>query len=114
MAKSVKIIQRMQKADKQGYAPLFVLSIEDRKPVYKSLGIKVLPEQWDQVSQRVKKHPQAQGYNEAITRAMADEMVAPLPPTPKPKYDKETTEWLNNLDRAVEKSWVEHRQEEAA
>ena len=70
---TVKIILKKEKINKQGEAPLYIRIIKNRKAKYISLGIKILPKDWNEKQFKVKKsHPNSQRMNNFIAHKIAE------------------------------------------
>lgn len=52
---SVKLVLRTNQQDKTGHCPLYIRVIKDRKAKFISAGQKLLPSEWDDAKQKVKK-----------------------------------------------------------
>ena len=66
---SVKVIQRLDKTNSEGKAPLFLRIIQDRKANFVSLGIYLKPSEWNAKEQRVRKsHENSGRFNQYITQ----------------------------------------------
>ena len=53
---SIKVVLRKDKIDKAGEAPLYLRVIKNRKTKFISLSVKLQPNEWDEVKQKVKKN----------------------------------------------------------
>jgi integrase len=70
---SVKVVLVKEKINKKGEAPLFLRIIKDRKPKYLGLSIYLVPEQWDEVKQRIRKsHPNSDRLNNFLAQKIAE------------------------------------------
>ena len=70
---STKIIFRTTKASKEGKYPLYIRIIKNRKAQFISLGLHLLPEEWDQTKNRVKtRHPNSARLNSYISQKLAE------------------------------------------
>ncbi|MDX2190791.1 MAG: site-specific integrase [Bacteroidota bacterium] len=70
---SIKIIQREQKINENGEAPLWIRVTKNRKSHFISLGLYVNPKDWDALKQRVKKsHPNSQRVNNFLAQKVAE------------------------------------------
>ena len=70
---SVKVVLIKEKINKKGEAPLFLRIIKDRKPKYLGLDIKLPPEQWDDIKQRIRKsHPNSARLNNFLAQKIAE------------------------------------------
>ena len=70
---SIKLILKEDKITKKGDAPIYLRIIKGRKPKFISTGIKVLPQNWDEDAQRVKKkHPNSARINAYLASKVAD------------------------------------------
>jgi site-specific recombinase XerD len=70
---SIKLILRKNKIDKAGEAPLYLRIIKDRKTKFISLSLKLNPNEWDEVRQKVKKnHSNSTRLNAYISQKVAD------------------------------------------
>ena len=67
------MILRQQQEDQTGHCPLYILIIKNRKAKFIALGIKLKPNEWDSVKQRVKKsHTNSVRPNASISQKIAD------------------------------------------
>ena len=70
---SVKVIQRLDKINTEGKAPIFLRIIQDRKTSFISLGIYLKPSEWNQDEQRVRKsHANSGRFNQYITQKKSE------------------------------------------
>ena len=70
---SIKPILKVDKIKANGEAPLYIRITKDRKSSYKSLGIYLDPQDWDEPQQKVKKsHPNSARANNLIAKRIAD------------------------------------------
>jgi len=70
---STKIIFRTIKANKEGKFPLYIRIIKNRKTQFISLGLHLLPEEWDEKKNRVKsRHPNSARVNSYISQKLAE------------------------------------------
>lgn len=70
---TVKIVLKKEKINKNGEAPLYIRIIKDRKAKFVSLGIRILPKDWNESQSRVKKsHPNSQRLNNYIAHKIAE------------------------------------------
>ena len=53
---SVKLILRQHQTDKAGHSPLYLRVIKDRKTKFITTGVKLLPNEWDEAKQKIKKN----------------------------------------------------------
>lgn len=69
---SVKPVLRVDKIKSNGEAPIYVRVINDRKPKYKSLGLTVLPQYWDDQKEKVKtSHPHSIRFNHLLNEKIS-------------------------------------------
>lgn len=69
---SVKAVLRKKENKKDGTYPLAVRITKDRKSSFIHLGHQLKPEQWDEASCQVKKHPNAVRLNNLIIQKIAE------------------------------------------
>jgi len=70
---TVKIVLKKEKINNAGEVPLYIRIIKDRKAKFVSLGIRVLPKDWNDSQSRVKKsHPNSQRLNNYIAHKIAE------------------------------------------
>jgi len=70
---SVKLILRQHQADKAGHSPLYLRVIKDRKTKFITTGVKLLPTEWDEAKQKIKKnHPNSARMNAFLSQKIAD------------------------------------------
>lgn len=70
---STKIIYRTNKTNKEGKHPLYIRIIKNRRTQFISLGIYLLPEEWDENKNRVRtKHPNSGRLNSYISQKVAE------------------------------------------
>jgi integrase len=70
---TVKVILRLQKANKKGEAPLYLRITKDRKPQFISLNYRVHPDNWNEETCRARKsHPNSQRLNNFIASKIAE------------------------------------------
>ena len=70
---TVKIVLKKEKINKIGEAPLYIRIIKDRKAKFVSLGVRILPKDWNESQSRVKKsHPNSQRLNNFIAHKVAE------------------------------------------
>ena len=70
---SIKIILKLNKINSIGEAPLYIRIIKDRKAKFISLGIKILPKDWNEKQFKVRKsHPNSQRMNNFIAHKIAE------------------------------------------
>lgn len=72
-----------------GEAPLYLRIIKDRKPVYKSIGVYLKPNDWNLDTGRVKKsHPNSQRINNFLIQKLAEAENTVLESESKNRYIK--------------------------
>ena len=70
---SVKFILRTDKTDNNGYCPIYIILIKDRKKKYVSTGIKAKESQWDDEQKKVRKNfPNSARTNALLLQKLAD------------------------------------------
>ncbi|MCB0515385.1 MAG: site-specific integrase [Bacteroidetes bacterium] len=70
---SVKLVLRQQQTDKAGHSPLYLRVIKDRKTKFITTGVKLLPTEWDEAKQKIKKnHPNSARMNAFLAQQIAD------------------------------------------
>jgi len=70
---SVKLVLRQQQTDKAGHSPLYLRVIKDRKTKFITTGVKLLPTEWDEAKQKIKKnHPNSARTNAFLAQQIAD------------------------------------------
>lgn len=70
---SVKLILRLQQVDATGTCPLYIRVIKDRKSKLITTGLKLLPKDWDEAKQRIKKSMKNSArYNAFLDQKIAD------------------------------------------
>jgi integrase/recombinase XerD len=70
---SIKLILRNDKVGKDGEAPLYLRLIKDRKTKFISLGVRLVPNEWDEDKQRVKKnHSNSARINALLAQKVAE------------------------------------------
>ena len=70
---SIKLILKKNKENKAGELPLYIRLIKDRKTKFISLGVRLLPNEWDEDKQKVKKnHSNSTRLNAFLTQKKAD------------------------------------------
>ena len=70
---STKIIFRTARANKEGKYPLYIRIIKNRKTQFISIGVYLLPEEWDDKKNRVKtRHPNSGRLNSYISQKLAE------------------------------------------
>lgn len=69
---SVILLLKDNKKNKDGEMPLYIRIIKNRKTKFISLGINLLPDQWDEKNKRVKKHKNSARLNNLIVQKLAD------------------------------------------
>jgi len=70
---TVKVLLKMNKKNEQGFAPLYLRIIKDRKTKFVSIGIRLKPEHWNEDDGKVRKsHPNAGRFNAAISQKIAE------------------------------------------
>jgi integrase/recombinase XerD len=69
---TVKLLLKPNKVNKDGESPLYIRITKDRQSKFISLGITLMPDQWDEKNRTVKKHPNAVRLNNLIAQRVAD------------------------------------------
>lgn len=69
---SVVLLLKANKVNKDGEMPLYIRIIKNRKTKFISLGINLLPDQWDAKNKRVKKHKNSARLNNFIVQKLAE------------------------------------------
>jgi len=69
---SVILLLKANKVNKDGEMPLYIRIIKNRKTKFISLGINLLPKQWDEENKRVKKHKNSARLNNLIVQKLAE------------------------------------------
>ncbi len=69
---TIKLLLRESKVNKDGESPLYIRITKDRQSKFVSLGITLLPEQWDEKNRQVKKHPNSVRLNNLIAQKVAE------------------------------------------
>lgn len=70
---SVKLILRIQQADKNGLCPLYIRLIQNRQSKFITTGIKVKPSQWDDENKKVRKNfPNSARTNALLAAKLAE------------------------------------------
>lgn len=70
---TVKVLQRMNKLNEKGLAPLYLRLTKDRKAKFISLGLYIKPIEWNEETGKVKKsHPNSTRMNAMIAQRVAD------------------------------------------
>lgn len=99
---SVKLILRQQQTDKAGHSPLYLRVIKDRKTKFITTGVKLLPNEWDEAKQKIKKnHPNSARMNAFLSQQVADAegQVADLERKKKSVSAKKLKEAIKGKDR---------------
>jgi len=69
MAISLKLVQRTQKQNKLGEAPIYLRITQERKSTFLSTGISVFPKQWNAEKEQVRtSHPISDVLNQRLSR----------------------------------------------
>jgi len=69
MAISLKLVQRTQKQNKLGEAPIYLRITENRKTTFLSAGVSVFPKQWNAEKEQVRtSHPISDVLNQRLSR----------------------------------------------
>jgi len=69
---SIKAVLRKKENKKDGTFPLALRITKDRKSSFIHLGYQLMPDQWDDATSRVKKHPNAGRLNNLIIHKIAE------------------------------------------
>ncbi len=70
---SVKLILREYQTDKAGHSPLYLRLIKDRKTKFITTGVKLMPSEWDDQKQKIKKnHSNSTRLNAFLSQKIAD------------------------------------------
>lgn len=70
---TISVILKQNKANEQGELPLYIRIIHHRNTKFISLGIRILPQQWDEKNHRVKKsYPNSARVNALISKKLAE------------------------------------------
>jgi hypothetical protein len=70
---TVKVLQKMNKLNEKGLAPLYLRLTKDRKAKFISLGLYIKPTEWNEETGKVKKsNPNSTRMNAMIAQRVAD------------------------------------------
>ncbi|MDC0303859.1 site-specific integrase [Flavobacteriales bacterium] len=70
---SIKPVLRSDKVKPNGFAPLYIRVISNRKIKYRSVGVDIEPKHWDKLKEKVKRtHPNSMRFNNMIQEKLKE------------------------------------------